>query len=55
MMFSSPQRGPGAQPGCYSLGIGAPSPGVKRQEREADHSPPTSAKVKNGGAVPPRL
>jgi hypothetical protein len=28
------------------------SPGVKRQERDADHSPPTSANVKNGGAVP---
>jgi hypothetical protein len=29
------------------------SPGVKRTGREADHSPPTSAKVKNGGAIPP--
>jgi hypothetical protein len=29
------------------------SKGVKRQGREADHSPPSSAKVKNGGAVPP--
>jgi hypothetical protein len=28
-------------------------PGVKRQRREADHSPPTSAEVKNGGAIPP--
>jgi hypothetical protein len=26
---------------------GAPSPGVKWPEREADHSPPTSAEVKN--------
>jgi hypothetical protein len=26
--------------------LGALSPGVKRQGREADHSPPTSAKVK---------
>jgi hypothetical protein len=32
---------------------GALSPGVKRQGREADHSPPSSAGVKNGGAVPP--
>jgi hypothetical protein len=28
-------------------------PGVKRQGREADHLPPSSAEVKNGGAVPP--
>jgi hypothetical protein len=25
----------------------APSPGIKQQKREADHSPPTSAEVKN--------
>jgi hypothetical protein len=34
---------------------GALSPGVKRQGREVDHSPPTSADVKNGGAIPPLL
>jgi hypothetical protein len=32
---------------------GAVSPEVKRQRREADHSPPSSDKVKNGGAMPP--
>jgi hypothetical protein len=32
---------------------GAVSPGVKRLGREADHSPPSSAEVKNGGAIPP--
>jgi hypothetical protein len=26
---------------------------VKRLRREADHSPPYSAKIKNGGAIPP--
>jgi hypothetical protein len=26
---------------------------VKQLGREADHSPPSSAKVKNGGAIPP--
>jgi hypothetical protein len=31
------------------------SPGVKRPGREADHSPPSSAKVKNAGAIPPLL
>jgi hypothetical protein len=28
------------------------SPEVKRQGREADHSAPSSAEVKNGGAIP---
>jgi hypothetical protein len=32
---------------------GALSPGVKRQGREADHSPLPSAEVKKGGAIPP--
>jgi hypothetical protein len=31
---------------------GAPSPGVERPRRETDHSPPSSAKVKIGEAVP---
>jgi hypothetical protein len=30
---------------------GIVSPGVKRQRREAEHSPPFSAEVKNGGAI----
>jgi hypothetical protein len=34
------------------LALGTLSPGVKRPGREADHSP-SSAEVKNGGAVPP--
>jgi hypothetical protein len=32
---------------------GALSPAVKRQVREADHSPPSNAEVKNGGAISP--
>jgi hypothetical protein len=36
-----PQTSTGAQ-----LLLGALSPGAKRQRREADHSPPTSAEVK---------
>jgi hypothetical protein len=32
----------------------AVSHGVKRQRREADHQPPSSAEVKNDGCVPPR-
>jgi hypothetical protein len=27
--------------------------GVKRLERESNHSPPPDAEVKNGGAIPP--
>jgi hypothetical protein len=36
---------------------GALSPGIKRPERETDHSLPSSAEVKNGGAIPtlPRI
>jgi hypothetical protein len=32
---------------------GAASPGVERQGHEADYSPPSSANVKNGAAIPP--
>jgi hypothetical protein len=28
-------------------------PWIKRPGRKADHSPPSSAEVKNGGAIPP--
>jgi hypothetical protein len=31
------------------------SPGVKRPGREADHSPPSSAEVKNAAAIPSPL
>jgi hypothetical protein len=31
---------------------GTLSPGVKRPRSKADYSPPTSAWVKNGGAIP---
>jgi hypothetical protein len=31
---------------------GALSPGVNRQGREADHSPPSSAEIKKGGVIP---
>jgi hypothetical protein len=35
------------------MGAETPSPGVKRQWREADHSLSSSAEVRNGGAKPP--
>jgi hypothetical protein len=34
-------------------GEGAPSPGIKQQEREAEHSPLFSSEVKIDGATPP--
>jgi hypothetical protein len=33
--------------------LGPLSPGVKWPGHETDHSPPSSAKVKNDGAIPP--
>jgi hypothetical protein len=41
------QNGSGAQPASYLMGTRGSFPGVKRPEREADHSPPSSAEVKN--------
>jgi hypothetical protein len=35
------------------MGTGAFPPEVKQPAREADHSPPSSAEVKNDGAIPP--
>jgi hypothetical protein len=43
---SRPTLGP-TQPSIQWL------PGVKRPGREADHTPPSSVEVKNGGAIPP--
>jgi hypothetical protein len=40
------QTGSGVQPTSYKMGTRGSFPEVKRQEREADHSPPTSAEVK---------
>jgi hypothetical protein len=40
--------GSGAHPSSYPIGTGGLFPrGVKRPGRESDHSPPTSAEVKN--------
>jgi hypothetical protein len=46
------QTGSGVYAASYPMGTGAPSPGVKLQGCETDHSPPTSAEVKNVGAIP---
>jgi hypothetical protein len=41
------QNGSGAHPASYPMDTGAFSLAVKRPGREADHSPPSSAEVKN--------
>jgi hypothetical protein len=40
------QNGSGAHPVSYTMGTRGSFPGVKRPGREADHSPPSSAEVK---------
>jgi hypothetical protein len=40
-------------PSLLQNGRSSVSPGVSRQGREADHSTPSNAEVKNGGAIPP--
>jgi hypothetical protein len=48
--FSSPcvQTGSGAHPASYPMGTGGSFPrGKVRPGRDADHSPPSSAEVKN--------
>jgi hypothetical protein len=42
------QSGSGAHPACYPVGTGGSFPGGKaRPGHDADHSPPSSAEVKN--------
>jgi hypothetical protein len=40
------QNGSGAHPASYPMGTRGYFPGVKRPGREADHSPPPNAEVK---------
>jgi hypothetical protein len=44
-LFRSVQTDTGAHPASYPVGSGCSFPGDK-----ADHSPPSTAEVKNGGA-----
>jgi hypothetical protein len=46
------QTNSGAHSASYPMGTRDSSLGVKWQGREADHSPPSSAKVMKGGAIP---
>jgi hypothetical protein len=41
-----------AYPTSCPMGIRGSFPRLKRQERDADHSPPCSAEVKKSGAIP---
>jgi hypothetical protein len=52
-LFHSSQTSPGAtQPRTQWVPVAA-SPRLSRQGRGAGYSPPYSAKIKNGGAIPP--
>jgi hypothetical protein len=52
-LFLSVQTGSEAQTASKAMSIGGSFPGVKRLGRKTDHSPPTSAEVKNDEAIPP--
>jgi hypothetical protein len=45
--FHRIQNDCGAHPASYPMGSGGSFPGVKRAGREAEHSPPSSAEIKN--------
>jgi hypothetical protein len=52
-LLRSVQTCSGANPASYTMGIGGYSLRIKRPRREADHSPPSSAEVKNAGVTSP--
>jgi hypothetical protein len=52
-LLDSTQISLGTHPASYVVGTGCSFPGGKVVRHEADHPPPSSAEVKNGGAVPP--
>jgi len=47
--------GTGAQPACYSMGTGAPHPGVNITQCDVGNSPATTAAVKNEWSQNPHL
>jgi hypothetical protein len=53
LLLHTIQTGSGAHLACIQYVPENLSPGVKRQEREAAHSPSSSAEVKKDGAIPP--
>jgi hypothetical protein len=52
-LLYSVQTSSEAHRASYPVGTGGLSMGVKWSGREADHSPPSEASVKNDGAIPP--
>jgi hypothetical protein len=52
-LLHSIKTGSGAQPVSYTMDTTGCFPRSKVAGGEADHSPPSSAEVKNGGAMPP--
>jgi hypothetical protein len=52
-LLHSVQTASGAHPASYPMGTEAGYSVVKRPRREADHSPPSIAEVKNAEAIPP--
>jgi hypothetical protein len=46
------RSGSGVHPAFYPVCTGGSFPGVKQPGREANHSAPSSAKLKNGGSEP---
>jgi hypothetical protein len=52
LFFQNVQSGDGAHLASYTMGTRDCLPAVKQVEREAHHSPPSSAAVKNGGTIP---
>jgi hypothetical protein len=45
-LYHRVQNGSGAHPTSYPMGTRGSLPGAKRPGRESDHSPPSSAEVK---------
>jgi hypothetical protein len=52
-LFHRVQTESRAQSASYPVGTGALSLVIRRPRRETDHSPPFSAEVNNGEAIPP--
>jgi hypothetical protein len=51
LLHNLKKTGPGTHPVPYAMGTGDVSLGLKCHRHEADHSPPSSAEVKNGRAI----
>jgi hypothetical protein len=51
-LLRSMDTDPGARSASYPVGTHDYIPGVKRQGREAHHSPPSNAEVENSGDIP---